>query len=81
VLERKIMARANRYTQIIESIFTEHYVEGAEEVPFEREDIVRVAHRLGMDLPKNLGDVIYSFRYAVLCQSQCASAHRSARSG
>ena len=57
------MARANRYTQIIERIFTEHYVEGAQEVPFEREDIVRVAQNLGIDLPKNLGDVIYSFRY------------------
>ena len=57
------MARVNRYTQIIERIFLEHYQEGAQEVCFEREDIVRVANDLRIDLPKNLGDLIYSFRY------------------
>ena len=30
---------------------------------FEREDIVTFASKLGIDLPKNLGDVIYTFRY------------------
>lgn len=57
------MNQPNRYTQIIERIFFEHYQEGDEEVPFEREDIVRVAHDLGIDLLKDLGDIIYSFRY------------------
>jgi hypothetical protein len=37
------MNRPNRYTQIIERIFFEHYQEGADEVCFERGDIVRVA--------------------------------------
>lgn len=32
-------------------------------MPFEREDMVRVAREMGMELPKNLGDVLYSFRY------------------
>ncbi len=40
-----------------------HFKPGAVEVPFEREDLVRVAGKLGVKLPKNLGDVIYSFRY------------------
>ena len=33
------------------------------QVPFEREEIVRIARKLKIELPKNLGDVIYSFRY------------------
>jgi len=57
------MPEPNRYTQIIERIFLSHYKNGNTEVAFEREDIVRVAHELGVGLPKNLGDVIYSFRY------------------
>lgn len=57
------MAEANRYSQIIEELFHSHFKLGATEVPFERDDLVRVAKRLGIRLPKNLGDVIYSFRY------------------
>jgi hypothetical protein len=53
----------NRYTQIIEAIFTARYRKGATKVPFEREDLVGAAHELGIKLPKNLGDVLYSFRY------------------
>ena len=33
------------------------------EVDFEREDIVRFGNELKIDLPKNLGDLVYSFRY------------------
>lgn len=33
------------------------------ELAFSREDIVRIARKVGVTLPKNLGDVIYSFRY------------------
>ncbi len=55
----------NRYARIIEQIFQSHYQEGAREVAFEREDIERAAATLGIKLPKNLGDVIYSFRYRV----------------
>lgn len=52
-----------RYAQIIESIFLSAYEKGASEVEFDREDIVRHAEKLGVELPKNLGDVVYSFRY------------------
>jgi len=54
---------ASRYIQIIERVFLQRFTPGATEVPFERDDIVRVANELGIRLPKNLGDVIYSFRY------------------
>lgn len=55
-----------RYVRIIERIFDSRFAEGADEVPFEREDIVRAAEDLGIKLPKNLGDVIYSFRYRAM---------------
>lgn len=53
----------NRYVQIIERIFFSHYEKGAEDIFFERGEIVRIAGELGIVLPKNLGDIIYSFRY------------------
>ena len=53
----------NRYSKIIERIFLKYYEEGAREVSFERKDIEKVAKELKIKLPKNLGDVIYSFRY------------------
>lgn len=55
--------RTNRYAQIIERIFLAHYSNGATEVEFRREEIVEAAADLGIPLPKNLGDVVYSFRY------------------
>lgn len=44
----------NRYSQIIEKIFVKKYKKGATGVPFEREDIVRIAKELDIQLPKNL---------------------------
>jgi hypothetical protein len=55
--------RLNRYAQIIESIFLSHYQSGADNIPFERQEIERVARELKIVLPKNLGDLVYSFRY------------------
>ena len=56
---------ANRYTRLIEHIFVQHYEEGAEVVTFNRDEIPKAAADLGIKLPKNLGDVIYSFRHRV----------------
>ena len=53
----------NRYSRLIEEIFFKYYEPGIMEVPFERTDIGTAAAKLGIVLPKNLGDVIYSFRY------------------
>ncbi len=55
----------NRYMQIIERLFFAHYTEGATEVCFERKEIESVAQELNINLPKNLGDIVYSFRYRV----------------
>lgn len=57
------MAKANRYSQIIAAIFLKSYKEGITEIPFTREEIVTTAQSLGIQLPKNLGDILYSFRY------------------
>jgi hypothetical protein len=53
----------NRYSRLIEEIFFKYYRPGMAEVPFERTDIETAAAKLEIVLPKNLGDVIYSFRY------------------
>lgn len=55
----------NRYVQIIEQIFLKYYKEGATEIPFERDDFNNVARKLKIKLPKNLGDILYSFRYRI----------------
>ena len=57
------MADASRYERIIERVFLRHYTNGMEEVPFDRDDIRQVAEELKIELPKNLGDIIYTFRY------------------
>jgi len=54
---------SNRYLQLIETIFFRYYKKGKTKVPFVREDLETTAAELGIKLPKNLGDVIYSFRY------------------
>ena len=51
------------YASIIEKIFESKFKPGVTEVDFERQDIVRFGKKLRIDLPKNLGDLIYSFRY------------------
>jgi hypothetical protein len=53
----------NRYYALIEGVFFDGYAEGATAFEFSRSDIEEMAHRLGIKLPKNLGDVIYSIRY------------------
>ncbi|PXY98670.1 endonuclease [Commensalibacter melissae] len=53
----------NRYISIIENIFFKKYVEGCEQVFFNREDIIKMSESLKIALPKNIGDIIYSFKY------------------
>jgi hypothetical protein len=53
----------NRYARIIERVFLAHYRDGAEQVFFTRDDLERAAAVLNVKLPKNIGDVIYSFRF------------------
>ena len=55
----------NRYEVIIEKIFKQHYEIGAKQLSFDRSEIEEVAKLLKIELPKNLGDLIYSFRYRI----------------
>jgi hypothetical protein len=59
-LSEKIL---NRYAVIISKIFEKHYLAGETEFEFGREELVSVAGELAIVLPKNVGDIIYSFRY------------------
>ena len=58
------MAEArNRYQALIEKIFFDHYREGETSFEFGRKEIKSAAPSLRIELPDNLGDVIYSFRF------------------
>jgi hypothetical protein len=57
----------SRYAQLIERIFFGQnfgrYRQGKTAIPFERSALIEAAKELGIELPKNLGDVLYSIRY------------------
>lgn len=52
-----------KYDDIISAIFKERYVDGATSIIFEREDLASKARELGFEPPKNLGDIVYSYKY------------------
>jgi hypothetical protein len=52
-----------RYVQIIEAVFHRYWKKGKTEFAFERGELEQVCEKLGIKPPKNLGDVIYTFRY------------------
>jgi len=52
----------NSYQSIIIDIFKRHHKKG-KDFEFERSEIGEAADRLGIERPKNLGDVVYTFRY------------------
>lgn len=59
------MSKSNNYLAIIEKIFFSHYQEGMREFEFDRTEIALMAAELDIDIPKNVGDVIYSVRYMI----------------
>lgn len=54
---------AKSYASIIENIFRSGYKKGVSEIPFTRDDISKTAKKLNVPIPKNIGDLVYSFRY------------------
>ncbi len=54
------------YSRIIAEIFEANYRSGDEVVAFKREELEQAATTLGLARPKNLGDIIYSFRFRKL---------------
>lgn len=55
--------KINRYDAIIERIFKRHYSPRKPSFDFTRKEFEGTAKELGVTLPKNIGDVLYSFRY------------------
>lgn len=53
----------NRYEKLIEDIFLFGYKKDAKEIPFTKTQFEDTASKLKITLPKNVPDVIYSFRY------------------
>jgi len=53
----------SRYQKLIEKVFFDEYKKGDAVVAFDRDELISGAEVLGIDVPKNLGDVIYSVRY------------------
>lgn len=53
----------NRYQALVAEIFKKSYKKGITSVPFSRDGLTETANQLGIKIPKNLGDVLYSFRY------------------
>ncbi|MDO4613966.1 MAG: endonuclease [Actinomycetaceae bacterium] len=58
-------SKTNRYQQLIEWVFQRHYVAGDTAVYWERSELEEGAKELGIDLPRNLGDVVYAIRYRI----------------
>ena len=61
--DKKTERQPNRYQAIIARVFADHYTKGAGEFEFTRDEFVAIAESLKIKLPKNVGDLIYSFRY------------------
>jgi len=59
------MPKPNRYAQLIARVFLDRYGPGERDITFDRAEFQAAADTLGIALPKNLGDIIYSFRYRV----------------
>jgi len=53
----------SRYSALIEKIFFDSFREGLREFVFKRTDLKQAANALGITLPENLGDIIYSIRF------------------
>ena len=51
------------YSVIVAKIFADKYREGATEVAFSRDEMLKAADDLDLERPKNVGDVAYSFRF------------------
>jgi hypothetical protein len=62
--EEKI-GKEHLYKVLIERIFFHHWKKGETQFEFVRDEIGQVSEQLGIKLPKNIGDVPYSFRYRI----------------
>src|ERR1700728_2127986 len=57
------LGKVSRYSKIIEAVFQRYWKKGKTEFRFERDELTQVCQELAIAVPKNLGDIIYTFRY------------------
>lgn len=60
---RRRVSKPGAYGRILEHLFFSLYVEGAREMQFEVQDLVRAAEALDLPRPRNVPDIPYSMRY------------------
>ncbi|MDU1352869.1 MAG: endonuclease [Actinomyces sp.] len=58
-------SKENRYQRLAGWVFEKHYRAGDTHIEWERSELSDAANSLGIDLPKNLGDVVYAIRYRI----------------
>jgi len=51
------------YDKLIEEVFFNHYQEDLKEFEFKRDELRAAAEKLGLPVPSNLGDVLYTYRF------------------
>ena len=56
-------AKTSSYSAIVSRLFFGGYKPGVKTISFTRDEIVAAAKELKVPLPKNLGDVMYAYRY------------------
>ncbi len=56
-------AKAGMYAAVIERLFFSRYEAGKTSLEFDRTELDSTARELGLDVAKNLGDLVYSFKY------------------
>ena len=55
-------ASSDLYSLILERIFFKHFQDGRTSI-WKRDELLEAANELDVRAPKNLGDLIYAFRY------------------
>lgn len=57
------LSKTQIYEAIISHVFFDHYSPGADSFQFNRDELNGAAAKVGVKAPKNLGDVVYAFRF------------------
>jgi hypothetical protein len=73
------MSERNRYQALILAIFRSRHRPGVASFEFERTEIEIAARKLSIKLPKNIGDIIYSFRYRTNLPEEILATQSSGR--
>jgi len=58
-----VATKSGRYTAVLEDVFKKHYSKGRDSFDFRREELETSGRKLRIKLPKNLGDIVYNYRY------------------